>query len=327
MQDHGERLTVINRVLGIVLTSIDYGETNKIINILTPNAGKVGIMVRGAKKLRSRYGALVQPFTEGEFLFFRGGTGSGLGTLQSGEITAPHQMLREELDLMACSAYMVEMTNRMLTDGEPAEPIFYELQAALNALEAGKNPVVVADLYEMKMLQFSGYGPQFTTCVSCGRQISAVDISEAIMLDAAAGGVRCPRCIPAWARSTVQTSVRAHTERHAPARVARPSAEEASEASQASAQANLPTEAANPPAQAVSTPSVRKQVDYNAPLMLSRKTVAVLKLLTEMSLTQLGNISLHPTTQQQLKDAMYYLLMEHTNLKLKSRDFFDMIVE
>lgn len=42
---------------------------NAIITLCTENAGKVGVLVRGAKKVKSRHAALIQLFTVGEFVF------------------------------------------------------------------------------------------------------------------------------------------------------------------------------------------------------------------------------------------------------------------
>lgn len=47
---------------GIVLRTTDYGETNKIVTLLTREHGKIGVMARGAKKSNSRLSAISQPF-------------------------------------------------------------------------------------------------------------------------------------------------------------------------------------------------------------------------------------------------------------------------
>ncbi|MDQ0876910.1 DNA repair protein RecO [Paenibacillus sp. V4I3] len=61
---------MLRSVQGIVLRSMDYGEGNKIISLFTPELGKVGVMARGAKKVKSRHAAVTQLFTYGDFVFF-----------------------------------------------------------------------------------------------------------------------------------------------------------------------------------------------------------------------------------------------------------------
>jgi len=180
---------MLHRVEGIVLRSMDYGEGNAIITLCTENAGKVGVLVRGAKKARSRHAALIQPFTVGQFVFFRNNNG-GLGTLNSGEITVSHHPLREDLVKAAYSSYACELLDRVLHDEETGSFWFRQLDACLNALEEGKEPGVIINLFEMKILQAAGYAPQLDSCLVCGRDKP----DEQLLLSPRLGGVLCRSC-------------------------------------------------------------------------------------------------------------------------------------
>ena len=102
---------MLYRVEGIVIRSMDYGEGNKIITLCTENGGKVGVLVRGAKKPKSRHAALVQLFTYGQYVFFRN---TGLGTLNAGEIVESHHELREDLVKASYASYACELLDRVL---------------------------------------------------------------------------------------------------------------------------------------------------------------------------------------------------------------------
>ncbi|UVI32146.1 DNA repair protein RecO [Paenibacillus spongiae] len=173
------------RVEGIVIRSMDYGEGNKIVTLLTSTHGKVGIIIRGAKKLKSRHGSLAHLFTHGEYLFFRN---SGLGTLTHGEIIESHHVLREQLELVAYASYAAELTDRLLHEEEASGFIFEQLKACLTALSEGKDPDIIIQLYEMKMLQIAGYGPEFDACTVCDNAAGSMRLS------ARSGGVLCSRC-------------------------------------------------------------------------------------------------------------------------------------
>ncbi|QHW30426.1 DNA repair protein RecO [Paenibacillus rhizovicinus] len=173
------------RVEGIVIRSMDYGEGNKIVTLLTNTHGKAGVIIRGAKKIKSRHGSLSQLFTHGEYLFFRN---SGLGTLTHGEIIESHHILREQLDLTAYSSYAAELVDRALQEEDASAFIYEQLKACLNAFAEGKDLLVTIQLFEMKILQAAGYGPEFGECVSCGNTVGAMALS------AHAGGVLCSRC-------------------------------------------------------------------------------------------------------------------------------------
>jgi DNA repair protein RecO (recombination protein O) len=176
---------MLYRVEGLVIRSIDYGENNKIITLLTPTYGKQGIVVRGAKKLKSRYGSLAQLFTYGDYSYYKTGT---LGTLNSGEIIESFRELREGLEGPAYASYAAELTDRAINDEEAAAYLFHQLKACQIALAGGKDPQVVLRVYEMKVTSSAGYAPVLDECVNCGRQEGPFRFS------CSAGGALCLPC-------------------------------------------------------------------------------------------------------------------------------------
>ncbi|KIL41711.1 DNA recombination protein RecO [Gordoniibacillus kamchatkensis] len=173
-------------VQGIVLRTTDYGEGNKILRLLTREAGKVGVMARGAKKVKSRFGAATQPFTCGEYVYFKS---SGLGTLSSAEITYAHNGLHEDLMKSAYASYVAEMADRMLEDGEGSAALYDQLAAALAAIEDDKDAQIVVHIFEMQMLKMAGYAPILEECVSCGSRTGPFAFSAQL------GGTLCPLCL------------------------------------------------------------------------------------------------------------------------------------
>ncbi|ETT29269.1 DNA repair protein RecO [Paenibacillus sp. SZ31] len=178
---------MLYRVEGIVIRSMDYGEGNKIITLCTESGGKVGVLVRGAKKPKSRHAALVQPFTFGQYVYFRN---TGLGTLNAGEIVESYHELREDLVKASYASYACELLDRVLQDEETGTFWFKQLKACLQALKEEKDPVVITSLYEMKILQASGYGPQFDECISCNQERP----DEQLFISPRLGGVLCRAC-------------------------------------------------------------------------------------------------------------------------------------
>ncbi|MBP2111815.1 DNA repair protein RecO [Paenibacillus sp. FSL P2-0089] len=179
---------MLYRVEGIVIRSMDYGEGNAIITLCTENAGKVGVLVRGAKKVKSRHAALIQLFTTGEFVFFR--NNGGLGTLNAGEITKSHHPLREDLVKAAYASYACELLDRVLHDEETGSFWYRQLTACLNALEEDKEPGIINNVFEMKVLQAAGYGPQLDACIVCGKDKP----DEELRISPRLGGVLCRSC-------------------------------------------------------------------------------------------------------------------------------------
>ncbi|MBN2983318.1 MULTISPECIES: DNA repair protein RecO [Cohnella] len=176
---------MLYRVEGIVIRGTDYGEGNKIITLLTASHGKQGVVVRGARKPKSRHASLAQPFTYGDFSYFKTGQ---LGTLSSGELIEPFRPLREDLNLAAYAAYAAELCDRAVGEEDAGSYLFHQLKACFEALAQGKDPQIVIRAFEMKIVQIAGYAPQTDECAHCGRPEGPFRLSPA------AGGVLCFAC-------------------------------------------------------------------------------------------------------------------------------------
>ncbi|MFC6332437.1 DNA repair protein RecO [Paenibacillus septentrionalis] len=176
---------MLYRVEGIVVRTVDYGENHKIVTLITNNSGKVGVLVRGARKVRSKHASLAQPFTYGEYNFIKN---TGLGTLQHGELIASNHLLRADLDITAHASYVAELMDRGIQDEEVGLLHFEQLKACFSGMAEGKDVVVLTSIFEMRVLIMSGYSPIVEECIHCGNHVGPFKLSGY------AGGILCSRC-------------------------------------------------------------------------------------------------------------------------------------
>ncbi|OIK16590.1 DNA repair protein RecO [Bacillus sp. MUM 116] len=177
---------MLQKCEGIIIRTTDYSETNKIVTIYTREWGKVGVMARGAKKPNSRLSSITQLFTHGYFLIQKG---TGLGSLQQGELITSMRSIGEDIFLTAYASYIVELTDKCTEDQKP-NPFHFELLfQTLNYLNEGYDPDVLMNIYEMKMLNVMGLNPTLNQCSVCG---STDGIFSFSMRE---GGIICHRCL------------------------------------------------------------------------------------------------------------------------------------
>lgn len=177
---------MLQKCEGIVIRSTDYGETNKVVTLYTREWGKIGVMARGAKKPNSRLSAITQLFTYGYFLIQQG---SGLGSLQQGEMISSMRSIREDIFLTAYSSYIVELTDKSVEDKKSNPFLFELLLQTLNYLNEGYDADVLMHIYEMKMLNVLGLNPTLNQCSVCGSTDGHFSFSIR------EGGLLCHRCI------------------------------------------------------------------------------------------------------------------------------------
>jgi DNA repair protein RecO (recombination protein O) len=177
---------MLQKCEGIVIRSTAYGESNKVVTLYTRELGKVGVMARGAKKPNSRLSAITQLFTHGYFLVQ---IGSGLGSLQQGEMISSLRSIREDIFLTAYSSYIVELTDKSTEDRKTNPYLFELLYQTLHYINEGYDPDVLMNIYELKILNVLGLYPTLNQCSVCGHTDGhfAFSIRE--------GGILCHRCL------------------------------------------------------------------------------------------------------------------------------------
>lgn len=177
---------MLQKCEGIIIRTTDYGETNKVVTMYTREWGKTGAMARGAKKTNSRLAAITQLLTHGYFLIQKG---SGLGTLQQGEVISSLKTIREDIFLTAYASYIAELTDKATEDNKPNPFLFELLYQTLDYLNEGIDPEVLMFIYEMKMLNVLGLYPVLDQCSVCGSTDGHFSFSIR------EGGFICHRCL------------------------------------------------------------------------------------------------------------------------------------
>lgn len=174
----------------VILQVFAYGDTSKILRFLTPDHGVRSVVAKGAMRPKSRYGGLLEPFTEGQAqLFLR--DGRDLHTLNGFDLVRGRQSIGRSLIAFAGASLVAELVLRSATE-EPNPEIFDAVVYALDLLaDSGEDAAATALASVWRTVALLGYEPQLRGCVVCGRRI---DDDEPARFDVHAGGVACTGC-------------------------------------------------------------------------------------------------------------------------------------
>lgn len=176
---------MLKQLEGIVLKTHDYGETHKILSILTKQLGKISAIARGANKPKSRLSAVSQVFIQGEFLIY---VSKGLSTVQQGQIVKSHRYIREDIEKTAYASYIIELTDKILERSEADAFLYDQLNHTLNWIDEKDEFLIPVIMYELKLYKKGGFAPITSHCVNCGNTNYpfAFSIQE--------GGLLCVQC-------------------------------------------------------------------------------------------------------------------------------------
>lgn len=145
----------------IVLTRIDYGEADRIITLLTPQNGKLRLMAKGVRKVKSKLAGGIELFSVTNITFIRGR--GDIGTLVSARLVRHYGRIVQNIDRTMLGYELIKQLHRV-TEDEPESEYFELLRQAFAALDDAGVPLNLIRLwFSAQLLALSGHTPNLQT--------------------------------------------------------------------------------------------------------------------------------------------------------------------
>lgn len=177
---------MIKKVEGIVVSTVDYKENSKILNILTKEEGLIGVFARGSKKIKSNISATSSIMTYGVFHLSQ--TTKKMPNLIEVDLINSFKNIRKDLGKMTYATYLLELSSQAYRH-EYNTNIYSLLISALNKINDGFDYKIICNILELKLLEYLGIKPVIDKCVNCGNHNDIVTISSY------KGGYLCKNCV------------------------------------------------------------------------------------------------------------------------------------
>ena len=177
---------MIKKIEGIIISTVDYKENSKILNILTKEEGIIGVYAKGSKKIKSNISATSNILTYGKFHLKQ--TTKKMPSLIEVDILNSFKNIKTDLDKISYATYLLELSSQVYKHDKNNQ-IYKLLIAALIKINDNYDPKVITNILELKLLEYLGIKPVIDRCVNCNNQNDIVTISSY------RGGYICKNCI------------------------------------------------------------------------------------------------------------------------------------
>ncbi len=176
---------MLTDIEGIIVKETPYGDTSKIINILTNN-GIVGVLCKGAMGIKSKLRVGTMKLTYAHFQIYY--KKDKLSILSSVDIINPFKNIKNDILLISYASYLLDLSYQVYKQTNDNKEIYEDLINALLKIEEGLNPMVITNILEVKLLDYLGVGLNLTSCIVCGNK------KEIVTLSSEKGGLICKNC-------------------------------------------------------------------------------------------------------------------------------------
>lgn len=175
----------------INLKSYNLSESDKIIVMYSKDKGLIRGVAKGVKKPKSKLGARMDLLVANKLMLYKG---KNLDRICQADVLNTFNKTRRDMDKIFYSMYISEVVNNFGVEDDPcSEDVYNLLYTALNAISDAetKEAILVAVIkFQLKMMQISGFGIEFDSCLCCREPIK----DENMYFSSRMGGVICPKC-------------------------------------------------------------------------------------------------------------------------------------
>ncbi len=173
---------------GIVTKETKYGDSSRILTVITKELGKISVLAGNVRRGRSGLLGATSLFSHSRFTLFKSGS-SALYKLNDGELVTSFSALKSSLEGMAFASYFCEVTNLIIQEEAPDVPQTELLLRSLYLLcKEDADYEKIKAVFEFRCLTITGLLPDLKVCGDCGRE------NGLCYLNPQNGSVYCEKC-------------------------------------------------------------------------------------------------------------------------------------
>ena len=171
-------------VEGIILNTKNYGDTSKILDILTVDYGIIGVIAKGCKSIKSNLRSVTDKFTYAKFTIYY--KKDKLSTLSEATVINNFTNIKKDIEKISYASFLLDLTHQVYKHSEDSE-LYSILISSLIKINYGFNPLVITNIVELKYLNYLGIGLTLDGCSVCGNK-------NVVTLSSDKGGYLCSKC-------------------------------------------------------------------------------------------------------------------------------------
>lgn len=175
---------------GIILKKQNLRETSIILTLLTKDFGKIAGVIKGARGPKAAIGNNPQIFSLNDVVFYERKRGN-LNSISHCDLKDFFEPIRNDFERTVYANYFLELVDAVTMEGDINKDIYGLLLNSLKLISKPISPKRVTRIFEIKLMDTSGFLPDFSECSNCGKEI----LHDA-KFSLRSGGLLCKVCEP-----------------------------------------------------------------------------------------------------------------------------------
>ncbi|MBM4177161.1 MAG: DNA repair protein RecO [Ignavibacteria bacterium] len=156
---------------GVVLKKRNFRETSKLVSIFSENNGKINLIAKGVRTLKSKLSAVLEPMNFIEFVYYKKAA-RDLQFLSAADFLDDFTHIKSDFNKIQSAFAMLELTNIFVHENESNPVLFQKLVESLTTLNNGSiKPKLMLIYYIVHLLDSGGYPVLHSFCPACNKTL------------------------------------------------------------------------------------------------------------------------------------------------------------
>ncbi len=169
---------------------VEFSESSCIVTMFTRDFGKIGALVKGARRPKSPFESAIDLLSISRIVFIHKSSDS-LDLLTEAKLQRRFRAATRSLPHLYAGYYIAELLDALTHTGDPHPDLFELTQETVIQLDELQDPLGLVIRFELNLLRMIGQKPSFDNCTLCGRDI---DRQARVPFGQLSGGVLCGKC-------------------------------------------------------------------------------------------------------------------------------------
>lgn len=177
-------------IKALILNRKPFSEDGSRVTVYSENLGKLELVARGTKKIKSKLAGHLEPISLVEIMVVRGKQYNYIGTVVSKDC---YVKIKNNFAKIKAAGQAIKVFNLIIKLGQSDQDIFHLLKNYFDFLAGASAKTdydFFAQLFVLKLLVKLGHKPELYNCVNCHKKISP----SGNKFDLTRGGLVCAKC-------------------------------------------------------------------------------------------------------------------------------------
>ncbi len=185
---------MLTKTDAIVLKSMKYGDTSKIVTFYTRRFGKIKGIAKGARRKGNKFGSSLEPLSHVELVLYKK-EHRDLHLISQCDSIDSFRTVHESVGKMSVGFLVLELTDRLAHDEEENGAFFSALHDTLAELDrSDRNVESLGRSFQIRCAALLGYAPSLESCAECGKKVDEEERASKMGFHPVNGAVVCVSC-------------------------------------------------------------------------------------------------------------------------------------